>query len=110
MAQLKINEADVQVGMARAHLKSRDIHYESEDEVPTLGGCQSLSDSGELDLDSDSDPEAGMPPQKSYAHRLTYKCLSAQAYFEMGRSESVLHCLSESALRQLDGSQIDLTK
>lgn len=63
LTQLKLEEADMQVGMARAYLNSRKIYDESEDETLPLEH-QDPADSVGPDSESSSDYE-GMIPRNS---------------------------------------------
>ncbi|KJA18715.1 hypothetical protein HYPSUDRAFT_57030 [Hypholoma sublateritium FD-334 SS-4] len=78
-----VEEADVQVGMARAYLKSRTTYESEDDEVPPLlRNCD--SDSAGSYTDSGSDH------------------VTARSFLDTDFSSPGSHRLSEAALQQLD--------
>lgn len=63
IANLDVDDANVEVGMACTLFKSRGLHDESS--MDELSSEKSTVESDDFDMDSD--PETGMSPQKPYA-------------------------------------------
>ena len=81
LTQVKIAEAETQVGMARTHLKTRNVFEESDDELlPALGNNNSPGNSASDSDESGSEYrlKPGMSSPEFTAHRLICEYVSFQ--------------------------------